>query len=150
MTKITTQFAKGTQEKLDHRSDGGLWDCQSLGAIIGLAGGLMVAFVGSLLTFGSWFMGGGIGQFEHVTGTVLLVLTIPLLVLGAHCLDLMEKRKKGAEVAGSESRRMATKELRTVVKEGNTNDLERDQESGRISRQRTTLRRDKRRTGADS
>jgi high-affinity Fe2+/Pb2+ permease len=115
------------REKLTHRSDSGRWDCQSLGAIIGMAGGIIVAFLGSLLTFGSWFMRGEIGRFEHVAGTVLLFLTIPLLVLGAHCLDLVERRKKGAEVAGSESRRMATKESKTFVKEGSTN---RDQESG--------------------
>ena len=96
MRKITTQFANETQEKLTHRSDSGLWDLRSLGAIIGMAGGIIVAFLGSLLTFASWFMRGGIGQFEHVTGTVLLVLTIPLLVLGSHCFDLLDKQAEKA------------------------------------------------------
>ena len=103
MNKMATQYVSETQGKLTHLSNSGRWDCRSLGAIIGMAGGIIVAFLGSLLTFGSWFMRGEIGRFEHVAGTVLLLLTIPLLVLGAHCLDLVERRKQG-EVAGRESR----------------------------------------------
>jgi hypothetical protein len=57
----------------------------------------MAGVVGSLLTFGSWLMGGWVGQFEHGAGTILLVSTIPLLVLGAHCLDLIERQKEKAK-----------------------------------------------------
>ena len=33
------------------------------------------------------------GLSLHVVGTSLFVITFPLLLLGAHCLDLLDKRK---------------------------------------------------------
>ena len=65
-----------------------------LGAIVGLAGGILAALAGSLLTALSWLIDTGAGSsYLHASGTILLVMTIPLLVFGAHCLDLMERRK---------------------------------------------------------
>lgn len=67
----------------------------SAGALIGLVGGLTTGLVGTLLTFTSWFTWAGTLQhYEHLLGTALFFVTIPLLVLGAHCLDLIEKRKQ--------------------------------------------------------
>ncbi|HEY0546844.1 MAG TPA: hypothetical protein VGC91_15800 [Pyrinomonadaceae bacterium] len=71
------------------------WDWLMVGAIAGLAGGIMVVVIGSLLTAGSWLTGGG-SSYIRTLGTIFLIMTIPLLVCGAHCLDLMEKRKDQA------------------------------------------------------
>lgn len=67
----------------------------SLGAVLGLSGGLITALTGSLLTAASWVTPTeGLVSIERTLGTILLVLTIPLLVFGAHCLDLREAAPK--------------------------------------------------------
>jgi len=68
------------------------WDWCMLGAIAGLSGGIMAVLIGSLLTVGSWLTGGG-SSYLRTLGTIFLSLTIPLLICGAHGLDLMERRK---------------------------------------------------------
>jgi hypothetical protein len=66
------------------------------GAIIGLFGGAAASLFGSMLTGASWFVTNDrIQQLLSVTGSVLLFLTIPLIVLGACCLDWMEKDEPG-------------------------------------------------------
>lgn len=67
------------------------------GAIAGLAGGIIAALFGSVFTALSWLSGAG--AYTKVIGTVLLVLTIPLLIIGAQCLDLLDKRKDRAREA---------------------------------------------------
>ena len=75
------------------------WDYKSAGAFFGLCFGLLAPLVGSLLTGISWFTGPHWhGFFIQRDGTVLLFLTIPLLILGAHCLDLMEKKNEARRV----------------------------------------------------
>ncbi len=64
------------------------------GAIAGLAGGLVAALAGSLLTVISWLTANADAlSYTRLTGTMLLVFTIPLLIFGAHCLDVIERRK---------------------------------------------------------
>ena len=64
------------------------------GAIFGLAGGLITGTLGALLTFTSWLTWiGTLKQYEHWLGTVLLVATLPLMAVGAHFLDLIEKKR---------------------------------------------------------
>jgi hypothetical protein len=70
------------------------WNRNTCGAVLGLFGGLLVAVTGSLFTAMSWF----IGKYWHGfafqrIGTALLFSVIPLLLLGAHCLDLSEKNR---------------------------------------------------------
>jgi hypothetical protein len=36
---------------------------------------------------------GGASLYAHRTGTALLLLTIPLIVIGAQCLDLRERHQ---------------------------------------------------------
>lgn len=68
---------------------------QGVGTVLGLTGGLVSAVFGSLLTAVSWFVGaGGPGWYVQRFGTVLLLATVPLLLCGAHCLDLLERRKR--------------------------------------------------------
>lgn len=68
-------------------------DWYALGAIAGLFGGIVAALMGSLLTSIEWFTATGArSSHAHALGTMLLLLTIPLLMCGAHCLDLAERR----------------------------------------------------------
>jgi hypothetical protein len=66
------------------------------GAIIGLFGGAAASLFGSILTGASWFAANdGTRQFLSMTGSTLLFMTIPLIVIGACCLDWMEKDEPG-------------------------------------------------------
>jgi hypothetical protein len=65
---------------------------QTVGAAIGLLGGPAAAFFGAILTAAGWFAGNdGARRWLSATGSVLLFLTIPLIILGACFLDWMEK-----------------------------------------------------------
>lgn len=66
-----------------------------LGSVIGLCGGLMAPIIGSVLTVICWFADPAWhGLSLHMVATSLFVVTFPLLLLGAHCLDLLEREKK--------------------------------------------------------
>ena len=77
------------------RSEYRFCDWCSFGAVAGLAGGILTALFGSILTALSWFAGVD-AHLEKVLGTVLLVLTMPLLIIGAQCLDSLDKKKDRA------------------------------------------------------
>src|SRR5262249_54267849 len=63
------------------------------GAGIGLIGGVLAPLLGALFTFVSWFEGNsGFGPSLHRLGTISFLLTIPLLIFGGYCLDVLEKR----------------------------------------------------------
>ena len=69
------------------------WTWKSGGAVFGLGFGIISPLVGSILTAIAWFTGPAWhGLHLQRDGTVLLFLTIPLLIFGAHCLDLMDKQ----------------------------------------------------------
>lgn len=58
------------------------------------AGGIGAGIVGSILTSLSWIVGGEVHPWVRAVGTVLLILTIPLLILAGHCLDRLERITK--------------------------------------------------------
>ena len=88
---IVEESERTTSKTNDHRK--WLW----AGAAVGLAGGLTTGMVGAFLTFTSWFTWAGTLQhYEHALGTALFFVTIPLLALGAHCLDLIERREQSS------------------------------------------------------
>ena len=63
-------------------------------AVLGLLGGLAAALAGSLLTAASWLTRNeGARQWLASAGSVLLYLTIPLILLGAVCLDWVEGKR---------------------------------------------------------
>jgi hypothetical protein len=63
------------------------------GAALGLFFGIISPLLGAAFTAISWFSGPQWHGFSvQRYGTVLLLLTIPFLALGAHCLDLLDKR----------------------------------------------------------
>jgi hypothetical protein len=78
----------------------GGWTWQTIGAVVGLAGGPIAAIIGTALSAGAWMLSGEAnGLSLHNVSSTLLLSTIPLLILGAHCLDLLEKRMaKGQRV----------------------------------------------------
>ena len=54
----------------------------------------MAGVVGSVLTSLSWIIGAEVHPWVRGVGTVLLILTIPLLILAGHCLDRLERAIK--------------------------------------------------------
>ena len=65
------------------------------GALFGLAAGFIAPIVGSIVTVICWFRDPAWhGIALHQAGTALFVVTLPLLILGAHCLDLLDKETK--------------------------------------------------------
>ena len=70
----------------------------SAGAAFGLCFGILSPLVGSVITAITWFIGPQWhGFFIQRDGTVLLFLTIPLLIFGGHCLDLLDTKDKAAK-----------------------------------------------------
>lgn len=68
------------------------WCWKSCGAVFGLCLGVIAPCAGAALTALAWLTGAHWhGFYIQRYGTVLLFLTIPFLIFGAHCLDLMDK-----------------------------------------------------------
>ena len=63
------------------------------GAFIGLFGGIVAALCGSILTALTW-VSSNEDYYLKECGSVLLFSTIPLLIIGACCLDALEKKTK--------------------------------------------------------
>ena len=70
----------------------GTWE--SVLAAVGLFGGLLSIVLGGVVwaAYGLFPPAGALGSLLDVAGTVLLVMPLPLLALGAYCLDLLEKK----------------------------------------------------------
>lgn len=74
------------------RNDG--WTLRTVAAGCGLCGGIGVGVLGSIISAVAWFTGPEWhGHLLQRDGTILLFLTIPLLIFGAHCLDLVDRQK---------------------------------------------------------
>jgi hypothetical protein len=74
---------------------GGASSWKSRGALIGLSAGFSAPIIGSLVTIISWFRDPAWHGFAlHQAATALFVMALPLLVFGAHCLDLLDKDKR--------------------------------------------------------
>jgi hypothetical protein len=85
-------FRQTTLGKLATEVHAHCWTWRSGGAVLGLCGGIVSVLLGSVLTAISWFTGpdaNGLALQRY--GAVGLFLTIPLLICGGVCLDLMEK-----------------------------------------------------------
>jgi hypothetical protein len=72
----------------------GSW--QSVAAAVSLFGGLLAVVLGALdwAFVGLFAPAGALGSLLDTAGTVLLVLPLPLMALGAFCLDLLEKKSR--------------------------------------------------------
>jgi hypothetical protein len=71
-----------------------LQKAQTLGAVAGLVGGILAALFGAFFTAAGWFAANeGARQWLSTAGTILLVMTIPLIIFGGYCMDWMDKDK---------------------------------------------------------
>ncbi|MCI0663549.1 MAG: hypothetical protein L0220_21005 [Acidobacteria bacterium] len=62
------------------------------GSAVGMLGGIISPVLGSILMAAGWFMpDGDARKWLSMSGSILLFLTIPLIIIGASCLDWMEK-----------------------------------------------------------
>jgi hypothetical protein len=70
------------------------WTWQATGAILGLSGGLIAIVFGAVFTILNWFAESATARsFLKEYGTIVFLLAIPLLILGAHCLDLLDRKR---------------------------------------------------------
>ena len=78
----------------------GTWE--SAAAAFGLFGGLLSIVLGGLVwaAFGLFAPAGLLGSFLNTAGTALLLLPLPLLGLGAHCLDRLERKSPALALPG--------------------------------------------------
>jgi len=68
------------------------WSQPSFGAIFGLVGGMLSIILGLLLWAEAGVLPSGrFGAFLFMLSNLFFALPLPLLALGAHCLDLLEK-----------------------------------------------------------
>jgi hypothetical protein len=68
----------------------------ALSACCFFAAGIGAGLLGSVLTSLSWIIGAEVHPWVRGFGTLLLILTIPLLILAGHCLDRFERGTKNA------------------------------------------------------
>jgi hypothetical protein len=69
-----------------------LWSRQSIGASVGLIGGLLSIILGSMLwAVVPFLMRGSFGSVLNAVEILFFALSLPLLALGVYCLDLLEK-----------------------------------------------------------
>jgi hypothetical protein len=69
------------------------WAWATIGATFGLAGGMLSILLGALLWITVRFLATGyFGSVLNVVEIFFFALTLPLLTLGAYCLDLLERR----------------------------------------------------------
>jgi hypothetical protein len=82
-----------------------VWSWQATGAVLTFAGGLAAAVIGCGLTASSWVWAANAHPWLRELGTVLLILTIPLLILAGYCMDWEDRnrhktRRQTARAAG--------------------------------------------------
>ena len=66
---------------------------QSVVAVLGLAGGVLTPVLGATADVITWFVHSrSVNSYLHVTSIVLCALTLPLLMLGAFCLDSLKAK----------------------------------------------------------
>ena len=64
------------------------WSWQSVCAVLGLAGGVIAPILGAIFDVMAWLVSStSVISYLHLSSIVLCALTIPLLILGACCLD---------------------------------------------------------------
>jgi hypothetical protein len=99
------------------------WNPKTFGATLGFCGGVIAPVFGAVLTAISWLTG-TVWHGWHLQrdGTILFFLTIPFLILGAHCLDLIDKQDHSRRVP------LSTFNNPSGAEKDNDNDLSRDQE----------------------
>ena len=65
---------------------------QAIVAFACFVSAILAFLFGGLLTTG-WVLSAEIHPVLHALGVTLLIVAIPILILGGHCLDLLEGRR---------------------------------------------------------
>jgi hypothetical protein len=65
-------------------------------AFVCFAGSILSLALGFALTT-NWLLNAGRHPYLHAVGITLLIIGIPILILGGHCLDLMDKKNKKSD-----------------------------------------------------
>ncbi|HEX8138162.1 MAG TPA: hypothetical protein VF544_11275 [Pyrinomonadaceae bacterium] len=66
---------------------------QSVCALLGLAGGVIAPILGGISDVITWFVhSNSVNSYLHALSIVLCALTLPLLIAGASCLDLLQAK----------------------------------------------------------
>jgi len=68
------------------------WAWQSIGALSGLVGGVLCPVLGTLLIGATRFSTEHLVSLLNVLSIIFFALTIPILIFGAPCLDLLERK----------------------------------------------------------
>ncbi len=85
------------------------WAWQSILAVLGLAGGVIAPVLGATADVVTWFVHAqSVNSYLHVLSIVLCALTLPLLILGAFCLDLLESKTTNLSTPAEPPRDKAT------------------------------------------
>jgi hypothetical protein len=97
MGLMTTAFSVAnknlSQDRLAEQMNSHGWSWKHVGAICGLGLGIICPLFGTILTAIVWLTGPEWhGLHLQRAGSVLLFLTIPFLIFGAHCLDLVDRQ----------------------------------------------------------
>jgi hypothetical protein len=80
-------------EEIQRLIENNPWAWQSIGALSGLGGGVLCPVLGTLLIASTHFITSeGVVSSLNVLIIVCFALIIPLLLFGAHCLDLLERQ----------------------------------------------------------
>jgi len=74
------------------------WAWQSIGAISGLLGGVLMPVLGTLFIAVAWFIHSSEFSVLNVLSIGLFALPIPFLAGGAQCLDLLERKTSEVSV----------------------------------------------------
>lgn len=76
----------------NQRAENVLKSWEALGAVCCFAGGIGAGLIGSVLTGLTWIVGAQLHPLLRGTGTGLLILTIPLLILAGYFMDWAERK----------------------------------------------------------
>ncbi len=69
---------------------------QAIAAFVCFACALLAVLFGTLFTTG-WLLNAEVHPLLHALGLLLLIVAIPILILGGHCLDLLDKAERKDE-----------------------------------------------------
>ena len=98
------------------------WTIWHTEAIVGLVGGFLAAVVGLILCTATYFAADVISEASllanvNMIGTCLTVATVPLLVLGAYCLDKIDDSVKMREAVFKEKKKARFKDAKLYQKQ---------------------------------
>lgn len=78
---------------------------QAVAAFICFVSAALAFLFGILLTTGG-VLNAAAHPLLHALGLTLLIVAIPILILGGHCLDLLEQRGESAKRSSDSNRRV--------------------------------------------